>query len=312
MPNNAELIMLWGIPASGKSTLAESYKQKGSLVYASDIIRKELYGDENIQGDANKVFNILHQRVVAALKDGQSVVYDATNLKAKNRRAFLNDTKNIDYHKKCIMVLTPYTTCLQNNASRERQVPVEVMERMYTNVNIPSFTEGWDEITPYYMEKTAYNTDNIIFNKSIFSPEPLISMKQDNPHHQHTIGRHCIDTYSEVLKMKNHRYNPSKNLLWAALQHDIGKGFTKVFADAKGNPTPEAHYYRHENVGAYISLIVNRRVKDIDPLTVALLIQCHMMPFQRDWEMVHPENKYLNQEQVKELRILHEADILAH
>ena len=73
-----EFVMLVGLPASGKSTVANEYMGKGYLIFSSDAIRKELFGDENDQTDNNLVFNTLHNRIRTAMKDGFSVVYDAT------------------------------------------------------------------------------------------------------------------------------------------------------------------------------------------------------------------------------------------
>lgn len=41
--------MLVGIPGSGKSQIAEEYRQHYVCVHSSDAIRKELYGDETDQ-----------------------------------------------------------------------------------------------------------------------------------------------------------------------------------------------------------------------------------------------------------------------
>ena len=46
-------IILCGIPGSGKSTYAQSFEELGWVHLSSDLIRKELYGDESIQvGDS--------------------------------------------------------------------------------------------------------------------------------------------------------------------------------------------------------------------------------------------------------------------
>ncbi|WP_282155097.1 AAA family ATPase [Cytobacillus gottheilii] len=53
----AMFIMLVGLPASGKSTLAETLSIKyAAEVLSSDRLRKEIHGDENIQADHKKLF----------------------------------------------------------------------------------------------------------------------------------------------------------------------------------------------------------------------------------------------------------------
>ena len=58
--------MLIGLPGSGKSTIAQKIKDEViSLnkveveIVSSDAIRKELYGNEEIQGDPQKVFTLM-------------------------------------------------------------------------------------------------------------------------------------------------------------------------------------------------------------------------------------------------------------
>ena len=70
-----EFIMFVGIPGSGKSYMAEQYAQRGYHVHSSDAIRKELFGDESIQGKATQVFDLLLKRVRQDLSQGISCVW---------------------------------------------------------------------------------------------------------------------------------------------------------------------------------------------------------------------------------------------
>ena len=105
-----KFIMLCGLPACGKSTLAEKYIEEGYFVVSIDSMRREFFGDINRQDgeitreefnrhypDYESFYNYyfvgrtpfvdgafmseLAQRMLAdALKAGKNVVYDATNL----------------------------------------------------------------------------------------------------------------------------------------------------------------------------------------------------------------------------------------
>ena len=58
------LYMFVGLPASGKSYYTRKLAKKtGASIHSPDDIRRELYGDERIQGDRNTVFNTLHSRM---------------------------------------------------------------------------------------------------------------------------------------------------------------------------------------------------------------------------------------------------------
>ena len=84
-------VMMVGLPASGKSTyVKELAEEMRAVICSSDAIRKELCGDENSQDNNEEVFKLLHSRIKECLKKGVNVIYDATNINSKRRRAFLS------------------------------------------------------------------------------------------------------------------------------------------------------------------------------------------------------------------------------
>lgn len=301
-----KLFMMIGIPASGKTSLAEQIaKSEDAEIVSSDNIRKELYGNENIQGDNNKVFRILQDRVVKGLKTNKNMIYDATNISYKTRMAFLQRIKKIEVEKIAIMVATPYEQCLIRNSQRERQVPEEVIKRMYINFYVPQYFEGWDDIQIKY-------TNNYIF---FFGD--LEDIKQDNPHHKLTVLEHCKKT-EEILNKQNGQLSIPIN--FAGRLHDIGKLKTKTFINSKGEKTNIAHFYNHEKVSAYDSLFyVNLRsriemMKDEKfALETIKLIQWHMLPWTEMSEKTEQKYKKLLGENFwNDLMILHKADEEAH
>ena len=57
------LILLVGIPGSGKTTLAKKIVERGFTCLSADPIREELYGAAIEQGDAKEVFKIFFERL---------------------------------------------------------------------------------------------------------------------------------------------------------------------------------------------------------------------------------------------------------
>lgn len=140
------LIVLGGLPASGKSTYAKMLESGNFHRVCPDLIRKELYGNENIQGDGKQVFSIAHERMKELGDDGFNVVFDATNINANRRKELVKEMR--PYFDIIIFkwFSTPYTLCLTRNEERERKVPKEVITKMWENFIRPTMREGWDII----------------------------------------------------------------------------------------------------------------------------------------------------------------------
>lgn len=141
------LIVLCGLPACGKSTYAEMLAENGVFYrICPDLIRKELYGDESIQGDGKKVFSIAHKCIKELGECGQNTVFDATNINASRRKEFVKEMRPYFDIIICKWFSTPYTLCLTRNEERERKVPENVITKMWENFERPTMREGWDII----------------------------------------------------------------------------------------------------------------------------------------------------------------------
>ena len=296
--------ILIGIPGSGKSTYAVWKSQEKNWEWiSSDSIRKELTGSEEDQTINSKVFNLMYQRTIAALGLGHHVIYDATNLSSKNRMNFIKQVKS--KFPKTYFIATvfavPYEICCTRNLERERTVPQYVMDRMLKNFTVPAQAEGFDKIEVIGNDETEVNLQKKL--------EIARKIPHDNPHHQLTIGEHMNKAYWEYWNSTDlpHRWD-----IGMALQfHDIGKQFCKVFTDAKGLPTEIAHYYGHENAGAYFILSAAPALREQEYLYVALLVNHHMDFFKSE--------KYLNkirslygEDFYRDLEIIHHFDEAAH
>lgn len=305
MNNNDKpsLICLVGLPASGKSTYAIQLAERRSntVICSSDGIRKELCGDESSQDKNKEVFELLHKRIKQYLKDGTDVIYDATNINSKRRRAFLSELKNIPCVKVCVVIATPFEECCKRNALRDRVVPYEVIERMYKNWNTPYWFEGWDGI--------SINSRSLGRNNSVHDwIKNHMNFNQDNPHHTLSLGGHCAKV-GEILE-------DDALLHYAGLLHDCGKPFTKSFINSKGEETNVAHYYEHHCTGAYDSLFFEYPT-DINKLDISILINLHMIPYfwERDINGEKTRLKYKKlwgEELYNNVMKVHDADKVAH
>ena len=292
--NRPKLILLCGIPGSGKTFYAEKIKDSYSYIVhlSSDAIRKELYGDESIQGNPSEVFSLMQNRAIEFLNNGYDVIYDATNITRKDRASIIAKCPKVA-HIECHIVWAPIEICIERDASRKRTVGKEVIDRMLKRFQAPYYDEGIDEIEVILPEN---------FNQQKYIDDSMNAMKipHDNPYHTLDIYNHCESAYEYTVN--NDMYD--NTLAFAASLHDVGKPYVKSFVNTKGEPSDTAHYYQHQCVGAWMvyGLVVNNiRV------AVAWLVSTHMAPF-------------LNEKYYKNLPaylknsvdLLHEADLAAH
>jgi predicted kinase len=127
-----KLIIMVGIPGSGKSTVAKRVVEKGFRYFNADQIRAELHGDEIIQGDHKQTYAILFERMEEAMKEGVSIVVDNTNLNPKQRLLILDRAKTFNYTDVQLWFLdVPLELCLERNKNRARVVPDDVITGMY-------------------------------------------------------------------------------------------------------------------------------------------------------------------------------------
>ena len=142
------LIVLGGLPASGKSTYAEMLCEINPTfqVVCPDLIRKAFYGDESIQGDGKRVFNTAFRDLKEYGSIGANAIFDATNINADRRKALVKEMR--PYFDIIIFKWfhTPIDICLERNQKRKRQVPEDVLWRMLDSFQTPTRYEGWDYI----------------------------------------------------------------------------------------------------------------------------------------------------------------------
>ncbi len=271
-----KFMMLCGLPGCGKSTFSRRLiAEFGAVVHSSDALRKELFGDEDDQSQNGPLFAELGRRVKASLKAGESVIYDATNISSKRRKSFLQELRGIDCEKICYILATPLEQCFRNNQARTRFVPEEAIRRMQAAWNTPGYFEGWDRIAVVYPfpEFQGY------LGAPETWPERLAKFSQDNPHHTLMLGEHLAKTQEYIsaqLACRPELDTPAMRVI--GFVHDIGKKSTKVFHNTRGEATEIAHFYSHENVGAYEALFLDAP----DVLEISLLVSLHMKPYAWD------------------------------
>ena len=311
MSKQPKLFMLIGLPGSGKSTFVRNRVKfyddcnKTRLeIVSSDDIREELYGTRSCQKDPARVFEIAHERIINSLEQGWDVIFDATNITRKNRASLLK--KIPAYTEKFAQICwAPISTCIERDLKREFPVKANVIWKMAYKFQMPFYDEGFDHICVSYPEDFNYKA---YIEEDILNPSN-INMSHDSPYHSFSIWEHCKKAEEYAI---NNKF--SSFVVNAAKYHDIGKFFTKSFMNSKGEVTDRAHFYNHENVGAWLTLGVfnNSTVDNESIIFTAWLVSQHMSIYALRQS---GKNKYLDHlphTWYRDLYNLFECDQAAH
>lgn len=268
----ANLIILIGLPGAGKSTYATEYLEdhiEKSVWCSSDATRKDLYGDESVQGNPNEVFRVLHNKVAQYLRKGYDVIYDATNITRKSRKSIISLGKSLNATIHGVVVWAPVGTCVQRDSTRDRTVGWYVINKMLYKFEAPYYDEGFDRIKIHYNTEASYNPYTYTIDC-----EAAMKIPHDNPHHTLGVHEHCLEAYKIVQS-----HTDNDNVIFATAWHDIGKPLTKFFKKNKDG-VEVAHYYQHQCVGAYLSYGLHNVYSGfVDSVLVPWLICNHMEPF---------------------------------
>lgn len=154
LTNELELIVLVGLPASGKSTFRDNSAFDDYYHFSSDDLI-EAYA-KSIDSTYNEVFTdyvkeatrLANEGLQAAIAEKRSVIWDQTNMSRKKRAAILSKFPK-EYVRRCICVEPPETaedeyTLSQRLKSRPgKDIPAFVMANMRKSYQKPNLEEGF-------------------------------------------------------------------------------------------------------------------------------------------------------------------------
>lgn len=146
----SKLIMMCGVPGSGKSTWIKNNKTDEMLWVSRDKIRfDKLKEDDDYFAYEDEVFEQFLEEINWGLEMDKIVIADATHLTKKARAKVLNKVRKFADEIEAIVMDVHLITALERNDMREGRawVPRGVIRRMYFQMETPTREEGFDKIT---------------------------------------------------------------------------------------------------------------------------------------------------------------------
>ena len=134
LSDSKQVVIMVGYPGSGKSTLAKSICQDEQFVL--------------VHGDVHKTSPKMIKAALPCVKEGKSIVFDATNSSSKKRNEYIEFAKKHNLKVVCIHMSTSLEVSYKRNKERdpEKQVP-KIAYSVYTkHFENPSVEEGFELI----------------------------------------------------------------------------------------------------------------------------------------------------------------------
>jgi predicted kinase len=135
----ADVVMMSGLPGAGKDTWIRN-NLPGWAVVSLDAVREEM--DIDPADEQGQVVNRAREQARAYLRDGQSFVWNATNLSRQLRGQCLQ--LFADYHARIriVYIEVPEERLLSQNRQRQAPVPRTVLDHLLERWEVPDRTEA--------------------------------------------------------------------------------------------------------------------------------------------------------------------------
>lgn len=162
MLNKPTMIMLIGVPGSGKSTWRNEFIDHFGMDQYS-VISTDDYIDYAAKQQSKTYSEVFEDTIKAAENSmnitlkfntslGRSLIVDRTNTSVKSRKKILDQIPEI-YYKMALFFETPEDLDYRLSRRLGKHIPNNIMESMIKNLTPPSYDEGFDMISHYQHKK---------------------------------------------------------------------------------------------------------------------------------------------------------------
>ena len=136
-----EVVMLCGLPGTGKDTYIQKKYKDWEVVSLDEIRRANKIAPTNTKANG-KVLQLAKEKMKMYLRKQQSFVFNATNIIQQLRGNWIDLFTTYGASVKIVYLEVSYKQLMQQNRNRTHIVPAKVMEKMIKKLEIPSSVEA--------------------------------------------------------------------------------------------------------------------------------------------------------------------------
>lgn len=137
MSKRPKVILLKGLPASGKTTYAKELVDKGYVRVNKDDLRSMMDNGKWSKGNEKRILRLRDQIIRDAVNSGSNVVVDDTNFEDRHRDRIAALAEENGANFEVLFIDTPLEECISRNEKRANKVPLSVIVTMHNKYITP-------------------------------------------------------------------------------------------------------------------------------------------------------------------------------
>lgn len=141
---SGRLIIMTGLPRSGKSTWSEKYidRKPDTVLISNDWIRENIFNHKYASSINPALWMISDACIRIILSQGKTVILDGINHTRFVRGEFIKTAKEMEAEIESVHIATSLEICLERND----KLPDDKLKSMAKEFEKPSKDEGFDQL----------------------------------------------------------------------------------------------------------------------------------------------------------------------
>ncbi len=157
-----KLIILIGLPASGKTKYAQEYSKThpNTVIVSTDRVREDKEALGLDIKDERTIYEEMQHRVRKSLKFGKNVIVNATNLKVRYRQPYIYLAKkfNPDLEIEAHVILADIDECAEADKIKKR-LGLDFLRKCMGEFQLPLESEGFNKIEYHFVSTKAISQE---------------------------------------------------------------------------------------------------------------------------------------------------------